>query len=76
MRKSRYQLYVINVEKLRKDVEQYCERNRMYMKDFYAHIGMCSNILSNSVSNLVNNKQGFDLSQYEYFEKRGLIQKT
>ena len=76
MRRNRYQLYVINVDKLRKDVTRYCERKGMYLKDFYESIGMASNILSNSLLNATRNASGFDFTEYEYCENQGLMQKT
>ena len=76
MRKNRYQLYVINVDKLRKDVARYCERKGIFLKDFYGSIGMASNILSNSLTNATRNTSGFDFGKYENCEKYGLMQKT
>ena len=76
MIRNRYQLYVINVDKLRKDVTRYCERKGMYLKDFYESIGMASNILSNSLLNATRNSSGFDFTKYEYCENQGLMQKT
>lgn len=76
MKKNRYQLYVINVDKLRKDVTVYCEKKRIFLKDFYESIGMANNILSNSSANAIRNSSGFDFTKYEYCENYGLMQKT
>ncbi len=76
MRKNRYQLYVINVDKLRKDVTGYCEKKGIFLKDFYESIGMANNILSNSLQNATRNSYGFDFAQYEDCENYGLMQKS
>lgn len=76
MRKNRYQLYVINVDKLRKDVTVYCEKKGILLKDFYESIGMANNILSNSSANATRNSSGFDFTKYEDCENYGLMQKT
>ena len=76
MRRNRYQLYVINVDKLRKDLTCYCEKKGIFLKDFYESIGMANNILSNSLQNATRNSYGFDFTKYEDCENYGLMQKT
>ena len=72
-----YKYEIIDAFKLGKDLADYCEKRKIFQKDFFNQLGISSNTISNSVNNISQGKatrDGVNLDDYEYCSKYGMMQ--
>lgn len=72
-----YKYEIIDAFKLSKDLAYYCEKRKIFQKDFFYQLGISVSTISNSVNNITQGKakrDGINLDDYEYCSKYGMMQ--